>query len=354
MKIQALTALALLTSLSVACATEDPDRNDPKKLKAALLASLKAETVPAFLRFQTASRTLSEKSVIFCGELTTKSLAAVQDSFREWNLAWNAVRPYNFGPFANNVIAPRMNYFEYTRNAHGRDWSATVRASILENRDKEEPFKEITPNAKVLGLTAIEMLLFETTDTSTSTDADAVLSDFKTHVGKCEYLTYVTHKVHVLAAETYEAWVTKSDESSLSFLDRMMLDRLETGDAPIAKLLMAFSEDLDYVKRRKLQGTRDAQLSGGFCDNVSSTLNAMEHFFAAEGGLYARAIARDFPKNVSLTEAAFKKAKEAAGQKDCPNDALVAAIGSLEGFVKRTMPDGLGVQMPVVNLSDGD
>ncbi|MBV1859356.1 MAG: hypothetical protein KUG77_13150 [Nannocystaceae bacterium] len=157
------------------------------------------------------------------------------------------------------------------------------------------------------------------------------------------------------ASTVYGGWVESFAESGEPFAETMTGPELVDGTQPVVALLIALQEHLDYIKVRKLEGILDAQLSGNFYSNVLATLEAMVELLEQPSeesfGLLERMEATGNNDEVEVVRTNFEAALAAAGAED--REALTAAIGLLDGNLKREVPDALGIELGLT-FTDGD
>ncbi|MEM6293661.1 MAG: imelysin family protein [Myxococcota bacterium] len=293
----------------------------------------------------------------FCAAPSEATLATAQDRWRSMVEAWNRVVPYNFGPLDNDIIFPNMIFIESMRQ-RGSDFTQTVRDGLLRGLEgtdtldlayfERQTFDEV-------GILALEVLLFEDSREGNSTVPADVVADYAATPRKCEYLQGVAARLAVNANDVEQGWTTAFGDSGEPFRETMTGDMLEDGTEPVAALLIAMQQHLDYVKVRKLEAILDAQLSGNFYPNVLSMLDAMEELLSQPSedsfGLFERMEATDNDAEVELVRGNFEAARAAAQAQD--REALTAAIGLIDGNLKREIPDALGVELGLT-FTDGD
>ncbi len=293
----------------------------------------------------------------FCAAPSEATLGTAQDRWRSMVEAWSRVVPYNFGPLDNDIIFPNMIFIESMRQ-RGSDFTQTVRDGLqrgLEGTDtldlayfERQTFDEV-------GILALEVLLFEDSREGNSTAPADVVADYTATPRKCAYLQGMTARLAVNATDVEQGWTTAFGDGGEPFRETMTGDMLEDGSEPVAALLIALQQHLDYVKVRKLEGILDAQLSGNFYVNVLSTLDAMETLLSQPSddsfGLFERMEATDNGAEVALVRSNFEAARAAAQGED--RDALTTAVGLIDGNLKREIPDALGVELGLT-FTDGD
>ncbi|MEM6989936.1 MAG: imelysin family protein [Myxococcota bacterium] len=313
--------------------------------------------VPDFQAFEAATEAMQAEVDTFCGAPSPETLQATQDSWRALSEAWNAVVPYNLGPLDDDFIIPKIIFVESMRQ-RGDDYTQTVRDNLLAALEGDETldaayFEGLNFNR--VGLLAAEVLVFEDSREGNSTELADVLSDFVEQPRKCTYLQGVTTLLVTVADEVEGGWSVSFQEGE-AFRDTMLGTELADGAEPVAGLLIALQEYLLYLKDRKLEGILDARLSGHFYPNVSAMLDGFERLLAQPEpedavGILDFMDAHGFEDDADTVRANLEAAKAAAAAED--REALAAAVGLLDGNVKREIPDALGVDLGLT-FTDGD
>jgi predicted lipoprotein len=271
--------------------------------------------------------------------------------------AWSAVAAYNLGPLDDDVITPRIIFIESMRQ-RGTDYTQTVRDGIVravEGSDTLDLDYFDRQTFDEVGILALEVLAFEDSTEGNSTDPADVLADFEATPRKCEVLHGVAELLARDASEVHTGWAESFGDSGEPFRETMTGAALADGTEPVVALLIVLQEHLDYIKVRKLDGVLDAQLAGHFYPNVLAMLEAMDALLhqpdESSFGLIERMEATDNTAEVAAVRANFDAAKTAAQQGD--REALAAAIGLLDGNLKREIPEALGVDLGLT-FTDGD
>lgn len=313
--------------------------------------------VPGVQGFAAEAQSMVVDAEAFCTSPDEAGLLLLQARWRTLSESWNAVAAYNFGPLDDDVIVPKIIFIESMRQ-RGTDYTQTVRDGILRGLDgadtldvdyfDRQTFDEV-------GMLALEVLVFEDSREGNSTTPADVLADYEGTTRKCDFLLGVAGLLAADAAEVERGWTTEFGDSGEAFRDTMTGTSLADGTEPVAALLIALQQHLDYVKVRKLEVTLDARLSGHFYPNVLATLDSMEALLSqpSEGsfGLLERMEATGNTAEVAVVTENFAMARAAAMAED-PAE-LAAAIGLLDGNLKREIPEALGVELGLT-FTDGD
>lgn len=319
--------------------------------------SIDNTVVPAVVAFHDAAEGMRAGVDGFCGAPDAVRLTALQDGWRELSRSWNAVAPYDLGPLEDDPITPRIIFIESMRQ-RGTDYTDTVREAYAAALASGAPldaayFDALTFNQ--VGLLALEVLVFEDSRAGHSQLPEDIVSDYVAEPKKCDYLRGIADLL-LQDAEAVESGWTVSFDGGEPFRDIMLGSKLPDGREPIVGLLVALQQHVDYVQVRKLEGTLDAQLSKAFYPNVTATLLALEQLLEQPApedavGIFDFMVAKDLQSDVDLVRTNLAAAKAAAAAED--RAALTAAMGLLDGNLKREIPDGLGVDLGI-NFTDGD
>lgn len=313
--------------------------------------------VPGIQAFSAEAQSMLAEADAFCGGPDASGLEQLQTRWRSLSVAWNSIAAYNFGPLDDDVIVPKIIFIESMRQ-RGTDYTQTVRDGILRGLANEdtldvEYFDRQTFDE--VGMLALEVLVFEDSREGNSTELADVLADYDVSPRKCDVLLGVAGLLAADAQEVEFGWTTDFAESGEPFRETMTLPTLDDGTEPVVALLVALQQHLDYIKVRKLEAILDAQLSGHFYPNVLAALNSMETLLAQPDedsfGLFERMEATGNTAEVELVTENFATARAAAMAED--REGLAAAIGLLDGNLKREVPDALGVELGLT-FTDGD
>lgn len=313
--------------------------------------------VPGVQGFAAEAQSMVTDAEAFCEDPGEAGILQLQARWRTLSESWNAIAAYNFGPLDDDVIVPKIIFIESMRQ-RGTDYTQTVRDGILRGLEStdtldvdyfgRQTFDEV-------GILALEVLVFEDSRDGNSVALEDVLADYEASMRKCDFLLGVAGLLAADAAEVERGWTTEFGDSGEAFRDTMTGPSLADGTEPVAALLIALQQHLDYVKVRKLEVTLDARLSGHFYPNVLATLDSMEVLLRQPSedsfGLLERMEATGNTAEVAIVTENFAMARVAAMDED-PTE-LTTAIGLLDGNLKREIPDALGVELGLT-FTDGD
>ncbi len=353
-------SLLVAASLGIACDSSDAGAQGAVTLPTGaeiMRDTVETTIVPDLRAFDTAAQEMRTGVDAFCAAPNADGLAELQVRWRSLSETWSAVAPYNLGPLDDDVITPKIIFIESMRQ-RGTDYTQTVRDGIVRGIEGNEALDLAYFDRQTfdeVGLLALEVLVFEDSGEGNSTEPADVLADFAATPRKCDALRGLTELLASCAATVHRGWTESFADSGEPFAETMAGPELADGTEPVAALLIVLQEHLDYIKVRKLEGILDAELSGHFYPNVLATVEAMDELLSQPSeesfGLLERMEATGNAEEVAAVRANLETAKAAATDED--RDALTAAIGLLDGNLKREIPDALGVELGLT-FTDGD
>ncbi|MCR9164392.1 MAG: imelysin family protein [Nannocystaceae bacterium] len=319
--------------------------------------TVETSIVPGVQAFSAEANAMLSDAEAFCGAPTAEGLGQLQTRWLSLSEAWNGIAAYNFGPLDDDVIVPKIIFVESMRQ-RGTDYTQTVRDGIVRGLGSDETLDVAYFDRQTfdeVGMLALEVLVFEDSREGNSTDPADVLADYVGSPRKCDFLRGVAGLLAADAAEVEFGWTTEFDGSAEPFAETMTKPTLDDGSEPVVALLIALQQHVDYIKVRKLEGILDARLSGHFYPNVLATLDSMETLLAQPSedsfGLLERMEATGNTAEVELVSDNFAAARAAAMAQE--RETLAAALGRLDGNLKREIPDALGVDLGLT-FTDGD
>ncbi|HER35554.1 MAG: hypothetical protein JXJ30_01375 [Halothiobacillaceae bacterium] len=348
------TAALIVSSLALAgCDKPAPTPGTPEALNAALERAVDDAIVPSIEAFATQGRELDDAVESFCAAPDAEALAAAQTQWRETATRWNRAVLYNFGPLNGDIFAPKIHYIESMRQ-RGIDYTTKVRHEIDRQLTAETPldtahFQALRQNQT--GLLPLEILLFESTAKGHPQAASAILSDFRDHPRKCDYLAGISDRLRADAAYVASGWTEAFKDSGEPYRDRFLAGNLDRGATPLAVLFTSVQGHLDYLERRKLDGTLDARLADHFYANVTATLDELGRLVEGEHGFLAEAEARGHGDIALAVRQMLDAARQSAEDRD--RAALTRQVETLWKLFREKLPGALGVDLGI-NFSDGD
>lgn len=308
--------------------------------------------------FQNGIENFQDQADSFCATKNQSNLSSLQNSWKTMAHAWNQLVIYNFGPLNDDIFDfGKKIYYVEPKRQRGADTTDKIRTEIDGKKNsteiKDSYFDGVNLNKS--GLIALEVAIFETIDSAHSQQAQDIISDFNTYPGKCLYLKGMANKMAGIADYVEKGWNDEFKGSTSSY-KRIFLDNSFEDDSDnVSILLVSIQEHLDYLKRRKLEGVMDAQLSGIPYELMHSSLEEIELLLEGASSSHFAIIdymlAADQEQEVETVRQNLADAKTAAKAKN--KDDLITALSALDGNFKREIPDALNVSLGI-NFSDGD
>ena len=157
---------------------------------------MNAVVVPAYERYADATSRLPASLEALCASPDQERLEAARQVWREAMLAWQHAQPINFGPVADQGLAPQIEFWPDKHGTAGRQFSqamASRDASLL------DPAQLSGKSVGLSSLVSLERLLFD----------DPIL-DPKSRDFACAYALAVARHQVALAGKLADAW-TGSD-----------------------------------------------------------------------------------------------------------------------------------------------
>ncbi len=348
-----LAATLLLTGCDDAGQIDAPPAGTPEALDFAVERSVDTTIVPSVEAFADSARALDVANETFCENPGRETLESALAAWNEAATRWSRAVIYNFGPLNDDLFAPKILYVESMRQ-RGIDYTAKVRHEIERQLTIDDPLDSAHFEAlrhDQTGLLPVEILLFESTADDRPQAPAAVVEDFRDHPRKCDYLLGISERLTNDAAYVESGWTEGFKDTETPYRDLFVDGDLDQGGRPLAVLLVAVQDHLDYLKRRKLDGTLDARLAGRFYVNVAATIEEIETLVGGEHGLLAEAEARDHAGTATGIREALTAASRAVADED--REALTAEVHRLWKLFREQLPDALGVELGL-NFSDGD
>lgn len=316
--------------------------------------------LPTVEGFAQTSARFNDTAVSFCSAPDSNSLVDLQNSWRVLSTQWYKLEVYNFGPLNDDIIFPRINFIDPLRQ-RGINYTETVRTEISNgvtgSNELNLAFFE-TRDFNRVGILALELLAFETTDAEHSTNTEVVLAEYQATPRKCEYLQGMAAFNLQLANTVRDGWQVNSLNTGTPFRTVFVQEELPDGTQPVPALLISLQEHLDYLSRRNVAmvGAQVADYSfeniRSSVDEISAILNgnstesdtiAVSFFdiMRSAGAQNSIAIVED---NISAIYLAIENRNVTQ---------LNASLALLDGNFKREITQGLDVALGI-NFTDGD
>jgi hypothetical protein len=321
--------------------------------------------LPAFQRYASAIGDLPASIEALCARPDQARLEAARKAWRDAMLAWQHAQPINFGPVADQGLAPQIEFWPDKHGTAGRQYS-----QALADRDESllDPDQLAGKSVGLTSLVTLERLLF-----------DDVLLDPEAGGWACAYaLAIARHQVD-LADALALAWSGPDGFGATVVTADAGNDVFFSAYDPAAAFYRSLSDTLDSVIQVKLEpplGESIESARGRRAENwrshmalpsVAANLETARDLYATAGGfgdLY-RALGGD-PAVDQQIRAGFDQALGTAWDIPLPlveavddpsgREQVVALIDQVKGLrelVRGPVASGLGMSLGF-NATDGD
>ena len=354
------TIIPLLLMIGMFTGCGGDRENDPvpvtfESLEVALQESVSKIILPTVNQFVDDSVAIQNLSESFCSNASTESLLLVQQSWIEVSNSWFKLAAYNFGPLNDDLVFPKYTFIDSLR-LRGTNYLGTVRTEISRNLINEELldaafFERLT--FQKTGLLLLEALLFETSSEQ-STELANIVSEYQFNNRKCELLIGAANALERNANYVQYGWLTSYRQSANSFEYLFLNDLLEDDSDPLALILVAVQNHLDYLQKRNVV-TISASLAGNSWQQIDASITEIEKLLNGTSDtttsyFYLMEVA-GFDNSVNLVKENIQRIRQAIELQQ--SDLLASELGRLDGNFKREIPDALAVELGI-NFTDGD
>mgnify|MGYP002700133615 CR=1 FL=1 len=356
--------------LLTACftSTSSTSTTQQSELDIAVKGIINHTVTPALDSFsqQTEELDALANSVCDANTKTEAELLALQKQWIETNKSWFKLIPYLLGPLTTKdfLTAEAYLYIDSYRQ-RGQDGSGAIRSDISALLISDEINKAdfSSKNFDTVGLLALEILLFEASDTQSNSITD-IATEFQNIAKKCDILIGQTYELNRRMAVIHQAWHQDYRDTGKGYQDLLLNKLLEqtftedndidgTGTPAFTRLVLAVQSHLDYLNKRNVT-TDTAQLSNSIWQALAETHSSINTFLAGTGEnaltLYDM-MGNGYDNNVNtliVNMASFKLAIDESNTTDFNSFAA-----TLDGNFKRELPESLDTALGL-NFSDGD
>ncbi|MGV3619474.1 MAG: imelysin family protein [Archangium sp.] len=350
----ALTVASLMLATCGNCGPTQQENVYARPLKNMVTQSI----VPGFVRFETEAKGFETDAASFCTAPDETKLATLQARFRTLSLAWNEVVFYRFGPLDDDLIFPAIIFIESMRQ-RGTDYTETVRdgvtTAISGTTAMDDAFFTALTFNKV-GLLALEVLVFEESSSAHAQAPTAIVAEYVAQPRKCEYLRGVAKLLTTRATRVRSGWDTAYADTGKPYAELFQGETLPDGNEPTGTLINGAVQHLEYLKKRKLDGTLDNRLSNTFFENNGKMLEALQQAMSQDGaaddfGLFDLMVQRGQTEAFDIVNGDFTTTRADAAAKSQPQ--LSVSVGVLEQHFRNSVPDAVGIDLGL-NFTDGD
>lgn len=324
-------------------------------LKTALQQITTQTVLPAVDNFADQASALNNAATTFCSTVNSDNLASLQTQWKTTSAAWYRLLPFRFGPLDDDAVFPAYQYIDSYR-LRGDNYVSTVRSNIsqwLASADTldHDFFDGLTFNK--VGLLAIEVAAFETTDTHSTATAD-IVSEYNNANRKCAVLTGLTSALQEKASYVHDGWHVAYLDSNTPFLTLFENDELPDGSESMTKLITSVQEFLDYLQLRNVV-TTVSPVAAEAWPLVGNSLAVIREVVAGTSAttvsLFDLMTSSGNRTAVSTVQSNLDQADTNIAAQDATSFNASAAL--LDGNFKRDIPDSLDVNLGI-NFTDGD
>ena len=353
-----ISATAMLLSTLTGCGGEranDEVSLNEGSLKKALELITTNTILPAVGQFSAQTQALADNADSFCAAPDSNTLNAVQQQWKNTADAWYQLLPFNFGPLDDDLVFPTYQYIDSYR-LRGTDYTETVRTNISSWLASSETLDETFFAAQTfqkVGLLALEVALFETSDTH-STAASDIVSEYVASSRKCDALNGLSDYLNSKAQAIETGWSTEFADSGSSYKALFLGDALPDGSAALTTLITAQQEFLDYLQQRNVVTTITPladhawSMAGKALDSIEQVIEGSDDTAVSLASLMR---ASGNQTSVDTVRSNLAMARDSISDLDATSFNSAAAL--LDGNFKREIPDSLDVNLGI-NFTDGD
>lgn len=355
-----------LTALAGCNSTDSSSSTSRTEVDVAVEAVIDETILPAVANFQAQAKTLDDQAEAFCASngQNTSSLTALQGQWKATQNAWYELLPFNFGPLQvkDILVTPAFYYIDSFR-VRGDNNSTSIRADIKTLISSTSDINDSLFAAKSfddVGLLALEILTYETTDSTPSTAADDIVTEYSTEPKKCQILVGQSAELLRRATIFNDAWITDYRETGTSYKTLLLNNQLESilddedGKDAFTMMTVTAQELYDYFGKRDVS-TNVGQLSNSAWKAISSAIESTEQLLEGTNqtsvSLMGLMVKKGNEQSVDTIRANIQTLKDSVTEKN-DVDFKAAAI-ALDGNFKREIPDALDVSLGL-NFTDGD
>lgn len=333
-------------------------------LKKALVTTTENIIVPSYQEFDTKAKSLQTSVNTFCSVRTESNLQQAQNDWKALSEQWNKVALYNLSaplsPVNNDEFTPLINRIDRSIFLKGANETASTQTAINDlmassSTLNDSYFENLrTKDLDLVGLLALEILLFEDLTGAHSTNSTDVVNSYTDR--KCDYLLGSAGDFQRTTQTIVAGW-NDSFNGGDAFKDSFAWCELDNGAEPIAELIVSVQTYLNFYKDKKILGgtTLGSSIADNFYGDMTATLDELELLLEGKNdsdvSFFDQMQARGATQDIDTIKENLAEARAAVTAENLAN--LDLAIGKLDGNIKREFADGLGVVLGV-NFADGD
>lgn len=352
MKIIKLSLFLATAAFVVGCSGER--ENDPvatSSLDPTQKALVEDQILPSVEAFLTNAKAFEASTNSFCSATSSDKLVTVQAGWKQLSASWNSIELFTFGPINDDLFTPAIDFINSYRK-RGTNYIETNRDFISNNMTSNDTINFDTLNFNKTGLLMLELLAFETSDDTHSTDNAAILAEYNGNDRKCYMLEGFADQITRHAQYISDGWNVEFKSSGQPYKDIYLSGTLEDGSESLATLLTKVQEELDYIKKRHVV-TTVAQISQTSWENAQANIDAIDLMMegTTNESFFNYMLLTGSKSSVDTVRTNIQSVKDAISAEDVAS--YEAAIGLLDGNFKREIPDALSIDLGI-NFSDGD
>ncbi len=345
-----------LTTLLISC-TEKRDSSNKKSIEIGIKNAQKSlvndQILPDVANFLTSTTNLETKTNHFCTTKNPANLSAAQDAFKDLSKKWYAIELFNFGPANDSLFSAKawsINKF----NLNYSEDTPTARAYIQANLTTTTGITFSDLELKKKGLHMLELLLFETADSTHSQDNALILTDYN-NAGKCYLLQGITGIIKADAQYIDDGWNVdhkdiRGNSIGKPFKEIYLSAVVPDGSSSLIKLLKTIQVHLDYIKHRSVI-TKTGLIANISYQNAQANIDALEKLLNGSPGSDSFFSVMEINGSTHAVKANIATIKQAILDEDSAT--YNSTMGLLDGNFKRDIARALDVNLGL-NFSDGD
>lgn len=368
-KISFIALCALLT----ACYSETSSHSSTPKTEIDIAVEdiVNNTITPALDNFSNETASLQLLIQDFCAASsatrTESNILALQEQWITTNSAWFKLSPYLLGPLSSkdSLTAEAFWYIDSFRQ-RGNPSTNTIRSDISTSLSASTEINAESFSGKrfnLVGLLALEVLLFETSDTQSKAITD-ILTEYQNTPRKCEILAGQANELNRRVTIIHNAWHKDYRSTGVGYRDLLVNKKLEstftanndidgTGTPAFTRLVVSVQAHLDFLNKRSIT-TSAAQLSMSIWPALNHTYDSLHEFLDGTNtsrlSLY-QMMENGYDANIITLKDNMAFFKLSIEEKNTVNFKNFAA--ALDGNFKRELPQALNAELGLT-FTDGD
>jgi len=358
MKTRIFITLSASLLLLIGCGerTNDPLEASADSLSLALEETVNKVIIPTVDKFSQQSQQFDESSHSFCDTPSTQKLMQLQQHWKLLSKQWYKLAIYNFGPVNDDLVFPKINFIDSLRQ-RGIDYTATVRTELSTDINSTTTINVghfSNKDFNRVGLLALELLSFETADSTHSKKAQDIVDEYSNTPRKCDVLQGLSAFHLKTANYIKKGWNVSHLSTGNSYKALFLSDSLANDDKPITVLITSIQTHLDYLAKRHV-ATVGAQIADYSYENIAASMDEIKRVLqgtgAAKASFFDIMTSSGAQNSVAIVKDNIAAIEGAIQNKNSIQ--LNTNLGILDGNFKRDIPTALDVDLGI-NFTDGD